>query len=310
MRIIYGSVFTFGLNFGLWWALGSTEGAWAQGASEGGGEVAPEVEQAISFFEWLERHMKEWGACDVKKVGASYILCDQTRVDVQEIKKLFAMSKIQLSEELKKKGLQVEWVCAEDGAAGSGSGSVAGSGAVAGAANLTQGATGTTPVCKQQSSDPMFKEVTALHGKYVPESRKILIRSSASVGSLVHEYLHSLQAVNDRPVFGHVYKSERLKIQDGLKRVMDRVIALAKNGGKSGATQADLQEFQVASQAMQGFAPWQDLIDERSLFRLFIRFGSEFGASAEDLALAKKNMKFICENPKLKKLLPVSQCER
>lgn len=68
------------------------------------------------------------------------------------------------------------------------------------------------------------------------------------------------------------------------------------------------EQFMKASNDLRSFAKWQDLIDERNIFLLYLKFGKDFGASEEDIALAKKNMGFICANDKIKPLLPESDC--
>jgi hypothetical protein len=249
---------------------------------------AEPLEEAVSFFEWLESHAREFAACEPRLDQGDYILCDNTRVPKAELEHLFALPAAKLEEELKAKGLQVELVCAGDGTKA-----------------LLEGS------CQKDSTNKMFAEISSLHGKYLPEEKRILIRNSASPGSLIHEFVHSLQSSNENSIYGQVYKKKRNRIQGALNRLMDSdlkaVQELEKNGRQAEA-KPKMQEFLVASDAMRGFAPWQDLIDERSIFLLYLKFGKSFGATDADLALARKNLGFICGNPKLKELLPKTQC--
>jgi hypothetical protein len=247
------------------------------------------VEEAATFQAWLEQHGKEFGACEPTKEGENYILCDKTAVPAEQIKKLFALKPKDLLTAMQEKGLKVELICA------------------AGKDKAKLG-----EECLRESTNKMFAEITALHGKYLPRERTILIRNSASPGSLVHEYVHSLQSENGNEIYGKAYKKSRNEIQRKLIAQMDEKIAaiqeLEKTGKKEGI-QAHLGEFMQASDALRAFAPWQDLIDERGIFLLYLKFGREFGATKDDLALARKNMGFLCKNPKIGTLIPEKQCK-
>lgn len=247
------------------------------------------LEEAVGFFDWLEKHAKDFATCEPFKEDGDYILCDKTRVSASELKKMFSMKSEDLLTHLKNKGLKVELVCGEANA------------------KSTLGSK-----CVNSSTDKMFAEVSSLHGKYLPETKTVLIRNSASPGSLLHEYVHFQQSENDGKVYGRVYKKSRNEIQAGLVKQMDEKLAVIQElqeTGKATEAKLHLQEFMIAADAMRGFAPWQDLIDERGIFLLYLKFGKEFGATAADLALARKNMGFICKNPKLAKLIPQKQCK-
>jgi hypothetical protein len=213
------------------------------------------LNEAVDFLEWLETHTKDFASCQPKKIADVFVLCDGTRVPRAELKSLLAQSKAEVILELKKKGIQVRVV-----------------------------ATG----------DASLSSAMDLHGKYLPPERTILIRDSASVGSLIHEYIHFLQSENDQKVFGKMYKKERNRIQKNLVEFID-----SRNSDPKKLTKEGLQGVLIASQALRGFGPWQDLIDERGIFQLYILHGSDLGVASEDIALAKKNMGFICKNPKL-----------
>jgi len=250
---------------------------------------ASELEEAVDFFGWLEQHAKDFAICEPTKDGDNYVLCDKTKVSRVELEKLFKMKAKDLVSEIEGKGLKVELVCA------------------AGSETPALG-----QECVKDSKNKMFAEISSLHGKYLPEEKTILIRNSANPGSLVHEYVHSLQSANGNEVYGKIYKKRRNEIQRSLGDLMDKKIAtiqdLEKKGKKADA-KLHLQEFMLASNAMRGFAPWQDLIDERGIFLLYLKYGQEFGAAEDDLKLARKNMGFICKNPKLSKLIPEKQCK-
>lgn len=250
--------------------------------------LATPLEEAVDFLSWLEKHAKDFAACEPALEGDSYVLCDKTKVDRAELRKLLAMKAPELVAELRSKGLKVLVVCDAE------------------AKNPPLGKD-----CTPSSGNKMFEELDSLHGKYLPAERKILIRSSASRGSLVHEYVHHLQSENGNEIYGKAYKRKRNELQEKLEKLMDEKIALIEElekAGKREETKPHLQEFLLAAEAVRGFAPWQDLIDERGIFLLYLRHGKELGAGKEDLALARKNMGFLCKNPKLAKLLPTKQC--
>ena len=166
--------------------------------------------------------------------------------------------------------------------------------------------------CTESFDEKLFKKTKSLHGRYLPEKKTILIRSSASKGSLIHEYLHYLQSENKNPIYGKVYKNTRNRLQKKLTSVMDEEIRFIENAKKTGegAKEAPkhLQRFMQALEGMRSFSKWQDLIDERGLFLLYINFGKQLGVPQEDIDFAKKNMGFICRRKDLKGLLPAHQC--
>lgn len=230
------------------------------------------LDPAIDFFAWLESHAKEFAQCSPKIEGENYVLCDATRVPRAEIKRLFGLTRDQVITNLKEKGIAVEVL---------------------------------------DEADPKLTSALDLHGKYLPETKTILIRKSATLGSLLHEYIHFLQSENAVSIYGKKYKQERNKLQADLAKLMDQQITeikSLKSDANPKRSRDLLNEFSIASQALQGFAPWQDLIDERGIFLLYLKYGKEFGASDEDLAMARRNMSFICTNPKLTKLIPQAQC--
>jgi hypothetical protein len=165
--------------------------------------------------------------------------------------------------------------------------------------------------CAERSPRKMFDVITSLHGQYLPEERTILIRSTATPGALIHEFLHSLQADNSNPIYGKVYKRDRLKVQRSIADAMSAELEIVKKleaAGRKDELNIHVKTFESGAELLQHFGLWQDLIDERSLFQLYLKFGQEFGASDDDLALARKNMGFICENKALTPVLPKSEC--
>jgi len=145
----------------------------------------------------------------------------------------------------------------------------------------------------------------------LPEHNTILIKSSTSTGSLIHEYIHHLQSNNIQPFKGKLYKKERNAIQKELIQQMDSKIEIIQNlekQGKHSELQNHMPEFMYAANSLQDFAPWQDLIDERSIFLLFINHAEELKIHFDDVSLAKQNMRYICESAAWKNKLSKNEC--
>ncbi|MBI3543163.1 MAG: hypothetical protein HY075_07810 [Deltaproteobacteria bacterium] len=246
-------------------------------------------DDALVFFKWLESHAEGFGHCKVDKAGKGFVLCDGTEVDAAELRELLALAPDKLVARLKDKGLTVDVLCE------------------------------TKPprpapfhaFCSSKLDHKMFAQTTALHGEYLPGEKRILLREGSSVGTAVHEYLHSLEEANANPIYGKVYKKERLAVQAALTKVMDAKIAevhaIEKSKDRTKLSVL-LKEFSAASDLMRGMARWQDFIDERSLFLLYLRHGKELGVSKEDEELARKNIGFVCKNPGLRKYVTDDQC--
>lgn len=246
-------------------------------------------EDALTFLSWLESHARDFGKCSVDFVDGNYRLCDGTEVSRQELRELLRMSPEQAIGVVRARGLKIDVLCEKQ-----------------------------VPVpapfhafCSKELDQKMFSSITTLHGEYLPEQKRILIREGASVGTLIHEYLHFKEAENDKPIYGKLYKKERLKVQAALVKVMDEKIAQVKKmerkGDRTGLPLA-LKEFTTASELVRAMARWQDFIDERSLFLLYLRYGKELGVAEDDQVLARKNMGFVCKNPQLKQYVTESQC--
>ena len=128
---------------------------------------------------------------------------------------------------------------------------------------------------------------------------------------MIHEYVHYLQSENKNSVYGSIYKKTKNKVKKELTQEMDRLIAVVtklEKAGKKAELAAEVKKFVTISGFMQKFAPWQDLIDEREIFLLYLERGGEFGADRKDLELARKNMGFICHSKSWNGVLPTEQC--
>lgn len=254
----------------------------------------PAIQQAKELTTWLEKHKKDFAQCDTTKSLETYRLCDGTEVPHAELAALFRMSPDALIATLEKKKIKVEILCDTQ-------------------RKLAPTDDPFKKHCNPKSARKAFMQLTHLHGQYLPEERTILIRSSASTGSLVHEYIHYLQSENDTPVYGKRYKKERNRVQKLLTESMDGKIASIQGLGQkpkapnaSQGITSQFQNFVKTASLMQSFGSWQDLIDERGIFRLYIKYGKDLGISADDQALASKNMQMICK--KWAADLPAGQC--
>lgn len=259
-----------------------------QQASSAATSSLPELKNADDFLTWLKNHQNQFEVCEVTKTSSFYKLCDNTKVDINEIKKLFSMSPTNLVKHFKSLGIKVEILC-----------------------DQKPGAQTFASLCQTTSPRKNFTTLSSLHGQYLPDEDAILIKSSASKGSLIHEYVHRLESKNQNPIFGKIYKQTRNQIQKNLIKLMDDKIAIItklEKAGKKEEIKAELPSFMAASAMMQKFAPWQDLIDERNIFLLYLNFGSEFGVAPDDIALAKLNMQHICKQKTWQGKLPQAQC--
>jgi hypothetical protein len=251
------------------------------------------AKEAEGFLSWLSSHEKDFATCSPQRKESRVVLCEGTSIELEELKKLFRMKPKEWIDFIRSKDLQVEIMCRNSGA------------------NLFQA------WCDPKVNKTFFKEVTSLHGQFVPESKTILLQSDASIGSMAHEYLHSLQFANKNSVFGKVYKSERVRIQKELIASFDEIIAqvklIEKKHQDPKQAEAEAKPFLMAAlkvgDAMTRFSHWQKLIDERNLFLLYIHFGKELGVSPDDIALAQKNISFICKDESIRKLVSQKECE-
>lgn len=63
--------------------------------------------------------------------------------------------------------------------------------------------------CVHNQKRKHLKQLSDIHGQYLPNENTIIIQSDAYPGSLVHEYMHYLQYQNSREMNGKVYKRSR-----------------------------------------------------------------------------------------------------
>ena len=165
--------------------------------------------------------------------------------------------------------------------------------------------------CSTEFSRKFFKEVTSLHGQYIPNENTIALAGDSNFGSLIHEYIHYLQYQNTNKVFDHIYKKERIDVQNDIIKGFDTIIAdvqiLEKQKNKEAAKPL-LKYVLSFSDILQKFGFWQKLIDERNIFLVYTKFSKELGIASEDVALAKKNIGFLCKDEKIKSLLSKEEC--
>lgn len=249
------------------------------------------LKKGQSFFGWLESKESFFIDCKIEKKDDLIQLCDGMQISYQELKKLFSSSADEVLKALKDKGTQVEIICdtnkTSDFAKKMG--------------DFTKNE------CLAESSDKTFKKVSSLHGLYVEEVNKIFIRSSASKATLIHEYLHFLQSKNSNKVDGHLYKAEKNQLKQNINHELDRIEAQLKEAEKNKQTtvlKEKVAEFMKVNDLMLAFGKWQDLIDERSLFLLFVQFEKDFHIPQSDVDLIHKNLGFICHRKDYKSKLP------
>jgi hypothetical protein len=245
--------------------------------------------KAEKFFSWLQKNEKSFVDCPLKKTNQHIRLCDGTKVSYPELKILFLKNKIEIIDWLRQKKIQVELICDPKSTADEVESSH----------------------CSQESTNSTFKNVTGLHGLYLPDENKILARSTATVGTLIHEYIHALQSNSKEKIDGHIYKSEKNKLRREIEAELDRrLIEIKQLELKKDKVELNQKavEFIKLNDYMMAFSPWQDLIDERSLFLLYIKYSKDFNIPQSDIDLALKNMKFICNRKELKDKLPSAEC--
>lgn len=238
-----------------------------------------------AFFQWLEKNEAGFAHCKIEKKDDQVQLCDGTLVPYQQLKNLFSVNADELLKNIKAKGINVEIICSAEKSTG----------------DFIKNE------CVAESSDKTFKKVSALHGLYVDEANKIFIRSSATKGTLIHEYLHFLQSKNDQKIDGHVYKQEKNQLKKQINTELDRIEAELKQAEQKKQPEvlkAKVAEFMKVNDLMLAFSKWQDLIDERSLFLLFVKYEKDFQIPKEDMDLVHKNLNFVCKRTDYKSALP------
>ncbi len=240
-------------------------------------EARSTQQKASDFFNWLNKNEKLFVDCQIQKTNDEITLCDHTKVSYSEVKKLFALSSGELIKEFNKKNIQVEVVSDSN-----------------------------------ELKNKTFKKVSSLHGLYLPDENKIIVRSGATTGVLIHEYLHFKQSTNQEKIDGHIYKGEKNKLRNEIESDLDQMMVEIKSlEQKKDKQKLNLKasEFIQLNNFMVDFGKWQDLIDERSLFLLFLKFEKDFSIPKADIELAQKNLKFICNRKDLKFKLSTAECE-
>ncbi len=232
-------------------------------------------QKAEEFFAWLNKNEKQFIECKIQKNDDVITLCDHTKVSYKELKDLFTKSAEDITTELKKKDITVDVICH-------------------GETSVKEN----NQTCITDTSNKTFKNVSSLHGLYLPDEKRILIRSNATPGTLIHEYIHHLQSINTEKIAGRIYKSEKNKLRQEIQKDLDALIAEVtqlEKSGNSAKAKEKVNQFMKTNNYMFNFSKWQDLIDERSLFLLFKKFEKDFQISEADMQLVNKNIKFICD---------------
>jgi tetratricopeptide (TPR) repeat protein len=242
-----------------------------------------EVDQSKNFLAWLLSHKAELEKCIPTKINNGYQLCDNTFINKDLLIRLFKMSADEMVIFLKNENISLKVFCRPDNKAG-----------------IFQ------KYCIPNEQNSAQKNAK-LQGQFHPETNTIDIQSDAYIGSLVHEYIHYLQYKNENMVFGKRYKFERSQIQQSLIKIMDASTGEVEKFLKAKDdvnAKIHIANTLLASDQLLQYSPWQDLIDEKNIFLLYKNFGIEFGVKDEDIALADKNMGFICKRFNL----PGDQC--
>ena len=147
------------------------------------------LEKAQTFLLWLESHKDDFAKCSPMKKENTLVFCDGTDVKLTEIQKLFKLQPAKLVDFIKSEKIKLEIFCKDE-------------------KGLTF-----KDWCSTTQNRNFFKEVTSLHGQYIPAENTIALNSDSSRGSLIHEYLHYRQFKNENSIYGHIYKRERIDIQ-------------------------------------------------------------------------------------------------
>lgn len=246
------------------------------------------VKISESFFGWLDQNKSYFAKCIPEKKGNQIVLCDGTRIDIKTAKKYFKMKPAELVSFIKSEKINLEIFCQEKRKS-----------------NFKKW-------CSPNQNNKFFKDVSSLHGQYVPYTNTIVLHSDAYVGSLVHEYFHYKQFANMNLTHGKIYKKDRIEVQSQIISVFDQLIAeiseLEKNK-KTEEAKRILAHAIKLSELLHKFGFWQKLIDERNLFLTYILFSHELGISKGDVELARKNMKFLCRDTDFKAIINENECE-
>lgn len=248
-------------------------------------ETEAVLQKGHSFFQWLDKNEDQFINCKIEKKADQIQLCDGVLVSYSEIKSLFSLKPDELLNTIKAKGLLVEIICSVE---------------------KNNGDFVKTD-CVAESSNKIFKKVSSLHGLFVAEDNKIFIRSSATKGTLIHEYLHFLQSKNTQKIDGRNYRLSKLDLKNQINSELDRIeaeVKMAEKNKQSDVLKVKIAEFMKVNDLMLAFSKWQDLIDERSLFLLYVKYEKDFQIPKEDMDLVHKNLNFVCKRKDFKSALP------
>lgn len=242
--------------------------------------AAPVLRESQDFLDWLEKNKQQFANCTIEKDESTVYLCDHTEVDLVAIQKMFKLSLGALISQIQKLNVQVRYICDEK-----------------------ETKKNSKKLCAKDDLSQKFKKMSQLHGLYVQDQKTILLNRKSSKAVLIHEYVHHLQSESKVKVAGRHYKAERnqlqIKINDELDRLMLEIAELEKKKDKP-ALMAKANEFIQLNDVFLKLGKWQDYIDERSIFSLFLKNQKKFNLPVEDLELVKKNMRAICNRSDLK----------
>lgn len=233
------------------------------------------------FKDWLIKNEKVFLNSTVKKDEQHFILIDNTKINIKQLKRFLALKPAELIGAIENEKIEIDIFCTKR--------------------------TGVfEDYCNPKLIRQEFVGLGHLQGQFKPLENKILLKDFALKGSLVHEWIHAQQYKRAEKINGKNYKYERVQIEKRLISEMDEIINIVKDAERSKKkidVNAYIKQVKELADKMRSFGYWQDLIDERSIFVLFLKYTKEINPSAEDIALARKNLGFIC------KKFPLKDCE-
>lgn len=244
------------------------------------------INESRVFKKWLTENSATFATCRPELKESSIHLCDGTQIPLAEAQKLFRMKTKEAVAYVKSNKIKLEILC-------------------------TEKTTGDLhPFCQSKVSKKTFQEFGFLHGQFDAKTSTIFLRSDASHGSLIHELFHSKQFENKTPVLGRIYKKERLRIEGALNSAFDLILKEVQKAESSGylpLATAMIPIAQELTSELASYSKWQMLIDEWNIFLTYKLYPVVLGIHEKDVELAKKNIAFICRDPRTRELLKNSQ---
>lgn len=240
------------------------------------------IARSNAFRSWLRKNETSFAKCRPELIQESIKLCDGTRISLTETQKLFKMEPKHIVDYAQRKKIKVEILCSE------------------------QSSGELQTLCKPAISKKTFQEFGFLHGQFDASTSTIFLRSNSSKGSLIHELLHYQQAISRTPIFGKAYKIERIKIEKALNQAFDLVLKEVQKAEISGNIRLAASLIPLAQEItseIASYAKWQMLIDEWNIFLTYKLYHLNIGIPEEDVELARKNIAFICKDPRTRSLL-------